>query len=80
MGIDIASVDVNLLMAFLECLKHNEISVSMAAYYLAAIKARFTVHGLNAFILDDERLKYCLRFLSLNRPVSIAYQYETSTE
>ena len=69
MSYAVESIDVNGLLAFLEYLTHNEISVNKSANYLAAIKAKFTVLGLNGSILDDKKLKYYLRSLKLNRPV-----------
>ena len=64
-SIAVESIDVSDLLAFLKCLKHNEISVNMLANYLAAIKAKFSVLGFNASVLDDKRLKYYLRSISL---------------
>ena len=60
MSIAVENIDVNGLLAFLECLKHNEVSVNMLANYLADIKGKFSVLGLNASVLDDKRLKYYL--------------------
>ena len=80
MSIAVESIDVNGLLAFLECLKHNEISVNMLANYLAAIKANFNVLGLNAAILDDKRLKYYLRSIKLYRPVCLFTKNIVSVE
>ena len=80
MSIAVENIDVNGLLAFLECLKHNEVSVNMLANYLAAIKAKFNVLGLNASVLDDKRLKYYLRSIKLNRPVCLSTKNIISVE
>ena len=80
MSIGVESIDANGLLAFLECLKHNEISMNMLANYLAAIKAKISVLGLNASVLDDKRLKYYLRSLKLNRPVCLSTKNIISIE
>ena len=79
-SIAVENIDVNGLLTFLEYLKHNEISVNMFANYLAAIKAKFSVLGLNASVLDDKRLKYYLRSIKLNRPVCLSTKNIISVE
>ena len=80
MSIAVESVDVNGLLAFLECLKYNKTSVNMLANYLAAIRANFHVLGLNARILEDKRLKYYLKSIKLNRPVCVSTKNVISLE
>ena len=72
MSIAVENIDVNGMLAFLECLTYNQTSVNMLANYLVAIKANFNVLGLNAAILEDKRLKYYLRSIKLNRPVCLS--------
>ena len=80
MSIAIENIDVNGLLAFLECLKHNDISVNMLSNHLAAIKTKFSVLGLNASVLEDKRLKYYLRSIQLNRPVCLSTKNIISVE
>ena len=79
MSIAVESVDVNGLLAFLECL-NNKTSVNMLANYLAAIRANFNVLGFNADILEDKRLKYYLKSIKLNRPVCVSTKNVISLE
>ena len=72
MSIAVESIDVNGLLAFLECLTYNQTSVNMLANYLAAIRANFNLLGLNAAIFDDKRLKYYIKSMKLNRPVCLS--------
>ena len=80
MSIAVENIDVNGLLAFLECLTYNQTSVNMLANYLAAIKANFNVLGLNAAILEDKRLKYYLKSIKLNRPVCLSTKNVISVE
>ena len=80
MSIAVESIDVNGLLAFLECLKYNKTSVNMLANHLAAIRANFNVLGLNADILEDKRLKYYIKSIKLNRPVCVSTKNVISLE
>ena len=73
MSIAVECIDVNDILAFLESLKHNEVSVNMLPSYLASINANFNVLGL-------KRLKYYLRSIKLNRPVCLSTKNIISLE
>ena len=80
MSIAVESIDVNGLLAFLECLTYNQTSVNMLANYLAAIRANFNLLGLNSAILNDKRLKYYIKSMKLNRPVCLSTKNVISVE
>ena len=68
---DVCNLDVSHILAFMECLNANQVSVNMIGNYLAAIKAKLVVLGLNASPLDHRKVKYYVRALKLNRPISV---------
>ena len=80
MSTAVESIDVNGLLAFLECLNYNKISVNMLANYMAAIRANFNVLGLNTTVLEDKRLKYYLKSIKLNRPICLSSKNVISVE
>ena len=80
MSIAVESIDVNGLLAFLECLTYNQTSVNMLANYLAAIRTNFNLLGLNSSILDDKRLNYYIKSMKLNRPVCLSTKNVISLE
>ena len=65
------NLDVNGILAYLECLNFNKVSVNMIMNHLSAIKAKLVVLGLNPSPLDHKKIKYYLRALKLNRPISV---------
>ena len=71
MRVSMCDVHVGVLLAFLECLNVNNVSVSMVCNYLAAIRAKFIMYGLPNVSLDDRKLHYFVKSLKINRPLSI---------
>ena len=65
------NLNVSHVLAFMECLNANQVSVNMISNYLAAIKAKLVVLGLNILPLDDKKVKYYVRALKLNRPINV---------
>ena len=65
-------VNVKVILSFLECLVTNECSVSMIANYMSAIKTSFIMYDLPFETLDHPKVKYFLKELRINRPVTIA--------
>ena len=49
-------VHVGVLLAFLECLNVNNVSVGVVCNYLSAIRSKFIMYGLSTVALYD---KYC---------------------
>ena len=64
-------IHVGVLLAFIECLNVNKVSVSMICNYLAAIRDKFIMYGLSTVSLDDRKLHYFVKSLKINRPLSI---------
>ena len=69
--LDVSHLDVDGILAYLECLNFNKVSVNMISNHLAAIKAKLIVLGLNPSPLDHRKVKYYIRALKLNRPISV---------
>ena len=69
--LDVNHLDVDGILAYLECLNFNKVSVNMISNHLAAIKAKFIVLGLNHSPLDHQKVKYYIRALKLNIPISV---------
>ena len=69
--VDVCNLNVSHVLAFMECLNANQVSVNMISNYLAAIKAKLVVLGLNILPLDERKVKYYVRALKLNRPINV---------
>ena len=64
-------VNVKVMLSFLECLASNSCSASMIANHVSAIKASFIVYDLPFEVLDHPKVKYFLKSLRVNRPVTL---------
>ena len=71
MRVATCDVHVGVLLAFLECLNVNNVSVSMVCNFLAAIRAKFIMYGLPTVSLDDKELHYFVKSVKINCPLSI---------
>ena len=69
MGILMSSVNVKVLLAFLECLNENGVSPNMLSNYVSAIKAKFVLYGLPTKCLESRRIYYYVKSLRINRPL-----------
>ena len=69
--LDVSNLDVGGTLAYLKCLNFNKVSVNMISNHLVAIKAKLIVLGLNPSPLDHRKVKYYIRALKLNRPISV---------
>ena len=56
MGIFMSSVNVKVLLAFLDCLNENGVSPNMLSNYVSAIKAKFVIYGLPTKCLESRRI------------------------
>ena len=71
MGILMSNVNVNVVLAFLECLNVNGVSPNMLSKHVSAIKAKFVIYGLPIKCLESKRIHYYVKSLKINRPLSI---------
>ena len=67
----IVSVNVKMVLSFLECLVSNSCSCCMIANYVSALKANFVHYDLPFGVLDHPKVKYFVKSLKINRPLSI---------
>ena len=65
------SVDVRILLSFLECFVINDCTYSMLCNYMSAIKASFVLYDLPHDLLDHPRLKLFLKSVRINRPLTL---------
>ena len=67
----LAKVDIKVILAFLECLVANGCSASMVENHVSAIKAHFVLHDLSFQVFSHPQVKYFLKALRINRPLSV---------
>ena len=67
----LADVNIKVILSFLECLVINDCSVSMIENYVSAIKAHFVLHDLSFTVFEHPKLKYFLKVLRINRPLTV---------
>ena len=72
MGILMSSVNVKVLLAFLECLNENGVSPNTLSNYVSAIKAKFVIYGLPTKCLESRRIYCYVKSLRINRPLKIS--------
>ena len=63
------SVSLVTILAYLEFLVKNNVSVNMVANHVSAIKAKFIMYDLQYVILDHPKVRYFIRSLKINRPL-----------
>ena len=64
-------VDIKIVLSFLECLVINGCSVSMIENHVSAIKAHFVLYDLCFTVFEHPKLKYFIKALRINRPLSV---------
>ena len=64
-------ISIDIILAYLEYLVENKVSMAMIANNISAIKANFTVYGLEYTLLDHPRVRYFIKAIQINRPLSI---------
>ena len=64
-------LDIKIVLSFLECLVIIDCSTSMTENYVSAIKAHFVLYDLYFAVFEHPKLKYFLKALRINRPVSV---------
>ena len=70
-SVPIESVDVKLVLSFLECLVSNNSTYSMLCNYVSAIKASYVLYDLPHDLLDHPRVKLFLKSVRINRPLTL---------
>ena len=71
MKVALQSVNVKVILSFLECLVSNDCTYSMLANYLSAIKASFVLYDLPYHVLDHPKIKLFKKFVRINRPLNL---------
>ena len=71
MKIKLSQVDCKVVLSFLEALAKQNVSVHMLSNYVSAIKAYFSMYGLNYEMMEDPRIRYFLKSVRINRPLAV---------
>ena len=69
--ISLQEISIDVTLAYLEYLVENKVSMAMIADNISAIKANFTLYGLEHSLLDHPRVRYFMKAIRINRPLSI---------
>ena len=69
--VKLSQVDCQVVLSFLELLAKQNTSLHMVSNYVAAIKAKFMIFGLQSWVLDDPCIKYFIKSLKINQPLAI---------
>ena len=64
-------VDVSIILAYLEYLVENNVSLHMVSNKLSAIRASLIMYDLNYLSLDHPRVRYFVKALKINRPLAV---------
>ena len=67
----LVEIDIKVVLSFLEYLVINDCSTSMVENYVSAIKAHFVLYHLSFVVFEHPKLKYFLKALSINRPLTV---------
>ena len=67
----LVEVDIKIVLSFLECLVINGCSVLMIENHVSAIKAHFVLHDLCFAVFEHPKLKYFIKSLKINHPLSV---------
>ena len=71
MKISVFHVDCKCILSFMECLVKQQTSVHMLSNYISAIKAMFVMFHLDYKVLEDPKIKYFLKSVRINRPLTV---------
>ena len=74
MKVKINCVYSTCVLSFLECLTRQNTSVHMLANYVSAIKAMFILFHLDHLVLEDPKIKYVIKSVQINRPLSFTHR------
>ena len=70
MKVKMHCVDTKCVLSFLECLARQNTSVHMLGNYVSAIKAMFILFHLDHLVLEDPKIKYFIKSVRINRPLT----------
>ena len=73
MKVALSDISVKVIVSLLECLVINGCSVSMLANYVSAVKAKFVVYDLDFHACEHPKVKYFIKSVRINRPLSVVY-------
>ena len=69
--INIIYITIDEIMAYMEYLVENGVSVNMVANNISAIRAKFVMYGLPHDLLHHPRIQYFIKSLKINRPLTV---------
>ena len=76
--VSLQCVTVPVVLSFLEYLVSEKVSVSMINKYVSAIKAIMCTYGLQIQSLDNHQIRYFIKSLRINRPLTVNRKYVIS--
>ena len=67
----LCNINKKVILAFLECVVLNHFSTCVVTNYISAIRAYFVIYNLSFVIFDHPKIKYYIKSLKINRPLSV---------
>ena len=71
MKVSLHHLSVEILLAFLECLLTNGVSVVVLCNYLSAIKAQCIMYDLQYNVCNSVKIKYFIKSVKISRPLCL---------
>ena len=71
MGVSLHHLSVEILLAFLECLIANDVSVVVLCNYVSAIKAQCIMYDLKYHVCNSVKIKYFIKSVKISRPLCL---------
>ena len=71
MGVSLRHLSVEILLAFLECLLANDVSVVVLCNYVSAIKAQCIMYDLKYNVCNSVKIKYFIKSVKISRPLCL---------
>ena len=71
MSVYLSQVDVDEIIAFLECLVYNQCCVCVIANYMFALKVNFFVYSLSFDVLPHPKIHHFVKLLKINRTLNV---------
>ena len=69
-GVDVTKISHIIVLAYLEFLVKNQVSVHMIANHVSAIKAMAIIYQLNFQVMDHPTIRYFVKSVKINRPLA----------
>ena len=70
-GLTPCQVNVDIILAFLQYLVDNSLSVANICNYLAGLRTMFIIHSLPTQPFKDEKIQMFVRCVRINRPLVV---------